>query len=84
MDFAGAQQTCFSDWGRTVLEFFPTPKFSIHDEVVLVFYNDTNVGHYNFGTGTGYLADGYERQDAGVVGRFASWQDISIDDFIQE
>lgn len=84
MDFAGAQQTCFSDWGRTVVEFFPNAKFSKYDEVVHVFLDGLMVGHYNFATGTGQLVDGYKVQPPESVGRFASFEPIDIDTFIEQ
>jgi len=84
MHFAGAQQTCFSDWGRTVLEFFPTAKFNIKGEIVHVYRDDIDVGHYDFSNGTGHLDDGNPIQPPSAVGRFPSFVPIDIDMFIQK
>ena len=84
MNFAGAQQTCFSDWGRTVLEFFPNAKFNITGETVHVFRDSEDVGHYDFSTGTGHLADGNPVLPSSAVGRFPSFSPIDIDTFIQK
>lgn len=84
MNFAGAQQTCFSDWGRMVLEFFPEAKFSIDGKKVHVFRDNVDVGYYDFGSGTGHLDDGYPIQPPEAVGRFPSFAPINIDDFIQQ
>lgn len=84
MDFSGAQQTCFSDWGRTVLEFFPNAKFNIEGEKVHVFRDDENVGHYDFSTGMGHLIDGQTVHPASDVGRYPSFSAIDIDTLIQQ
>ncbi len=84
MDFLGAQQTCFSDWGRTLLEFFPNVKFNIHGEVVHVFRDNEKVGHYDFSTGMGHLIDGQTVQPPSAIGRFPSFSPIDIDMFIQQ
>ena len=84
MDFVGAQQTCFSDWGRTVVELFPDAKFRKDGTRVSVFHDGQDVGYYDFGDGTGKLADGYHPQHPLSVGRFPSFSDINIDDFIQQ
>jgi hypothetical protein len=84
MHFAGAQQTCFSDWGRTAIEFFPTAKFNIAGEVVHVFRDDKDVGHYDFSKGTGFLEDGNPIQPPTAVGRFDSFAPIDVDTLIQK
>ena len=83
MDFAGAQQTCFSDWGRTLLEFYPTAKFNIKGERVHVYKDNAVVGHYDFSTGTGHLVDAPVIMTPDAVGRFPSFTPIDIDTFIQ-
>ena len=83
MEFSGAQQTCFSDWGRTVIEFFPQAKFGIDGEKVLVFEDNAEVGHYDFSTGTGSLVSTNGPQPPENVGRLPSFTPIDIDSFIQ-
>ena len=84
MDFIGAQQTCFSDWGRTLTEFFSDPKFAISGAIVNVYSDGEHVGHYDFDTGTGKIADGFQVQPPSHVGRFQSFSDIPIDTFLQQ
>ena len=84
MDFVGAQQTCFSDWGRTVIEFFPNAKFNIEKDTVYVYRDGEQVGHYDFSTGTGKLNDGHAIQPPSAVGRFTSFSPINIETFIQQ
>ena len=83
MDFSGSQQTCYSDWGRTVLEFFPDPKFSLNGERVHVFWRGEEVGYYDFGTGRAFLKDGFPIHPPSVVGNYQSFTPIDIDSFIQ-
>ena len=83
MNFAGNTQTCFSDWGRTLLEFFIDPKFNIDGEMVHVYMNNVEVAHYDFGSGSGFIEAGHQSQPASAIGRFESFTPIPIDTFLQ-
>lgn len=57
LNFTGAIQTTYSDWGRTLVSNYPHPTFKLNKQggIVKVYEGETEVGEFDFNTATGYI-----------------------------
>lgn len=85
LDFIGAHQTCYSDWARSVLEFYPyNPRFKTENkDIVAVFYNNDKIAEYNFETGKGFIIEKNKKHDLSKIEQLPQFQEIEIDRLIQ-
>ena len=84
MDFQGSQQTCYSDWARMVITFYPDIKFknAPEEDKVLVFSGEEEIAFFNFGNGTGYILNGTNKEGLTQIGKTPQLSVFDIDSMI--
>lgn len=82
MDFHGAQQTCYADWSRCVLSYYPyNPKYQRNGDSIEVYYDSQKVAEFEFDTGRGYIvpAPAHTPEE---VGKLPNYTNFDIDNLL--
>ena len=85
MESKGAQQTGYADWAKTMLENYPyNPTFQRNGKIVNVFYNNEQVGQYDFSRGMGSVTLVDQNHSLKDVGKLPNYQEFDIDSLLQK
>lgn len=84
--FSGMTQTCYSEWSKTVLEYYPQDiKFQYEEDhdVSAVYHGQHRVAEYDFSSGTGYVTESGNKRRIEEVGRTPNFEEFDVDNLIQ-
>lgn len=83
MRLEGQQQTCYADWSRAVLTFYPhNPKFARNGDIIEVWYDDKQVAEFNFGNGKGQIIHA-KQHNLEEVGKIPNFEPFDLDSMVQ-
>lgn len=82
MNFPGTHQTCYADWSRCVLSYYPFgPKYQLNGDIVAVFYENKKIAEYDFSTGKAFLVHS-EVHSLEKIGKIPNFEEFDIDNLL--